>query len=51
MKCEICGNKIVETFLEKAVGTVVKDAKGKKHWVCAKCQSSLHSKDVLLAKI
>lgn len=51
MKCEICGSKMTETFLEKAVGTVVKDAKGKKHWVCAGCQSSLKNKDALLAKL
>ena len=51
MKCEICGSKMAETFLEKAVGTVVKDAKGKKHWVCSACQSKLKAKDALLANL
>ncbi len=38
MKCEICKNKVEETFLDKPVGTYVKDAKGKKHVVCFECQ-------------
>jgi hypothetical protein len=38
MKCEICKNKIEEIFLQKPVGTYVKDAKGKKHMVCFECQ-------------
>jgi len=38
MKCEICKNKIQETFLKKFLGTHVKDAKGKKHLVCFECQ-------------
>ncbi len=38
MKCEICGKAIRETFLQKMVGTYVKDSKGKKHPVCFECQ-------------
>ena len=40
MKCEICKNKIVETFLNKPLGTYVKDKKGKKHIVCTDCQKN-----------
>jgi len=39
MKCELCKKEIEETFLKKIVGTVVKDKKGKKHYVCAACQN------------
>lgn len=38
MKCESCSKKIEETFLNKAVGTMMKDAKGKRHWFCRECQ-------------
>ena len=38
MKCEICKNKVNETFLNKPVGTFIKDKKGKKHIVCFECQ-------------
>lgn len=51
MKCEICKSKIQETFLKKPIGTVVKDAKGKKHTVCAECQSKLGAKDKLLENL
>ena len=30
MKCAVCRNEIETTFLNKIVGTVVKDKKGKK---------------------
>jgi hypothetical protein len=51
MKCDICAKKLGETFLEKVIGGVVKDAKGKKHWVCDDCQRSLKTKDAILAKL
>jgi hypothetical protein len=38
MKCEICRQKIEQTFLNKLHGTFVKDAKGKKHLICKECQ-------------
>ena len=38
MKCDLCGNKVEETFLKKILGTYVKDAKGKKHIACQQCQ-------------
>ena len=39
MKCEHCKNNIEEHFLNKPLGTVMKDSKGKKHWFCNKCQT------------
>lgn len=48
MKCEICKKGINETFLNKAVGTYVKDSKGKKHAVCFECQKRLKTKEEIL---
>jgi DNA-directed RNA polymerase subunit RPC12/RpoP len=48
MKCDICKKKISETFLQKPIGTYVKDSKGKKHLVCDECQSKINSKEELL---
>ncbi len=48
MKCEICGNKIEETFLKKILGSYVKDKKGKKHSICRECQSKFKSKEEIL---
>lgn len=39
MKCELCKNQIETTFLNKILGTYVKDSKGKKHVVCKQCQT------------
>ena len=39
-KCEICGAKVETTFLNKLIGTYVKDAKGKKKAVCPACQKA-----------
>ena len=50
-KCEICKNKIGETFLKKVLGTHVKDEKGKKHLVCSECQRLLgNDKEKILEK-
>lgn len=38
MKCEICKKKIEQTFLNKILGTHIKDKKGKKHTICKECQ-------------
>jgi hypothetical protein len=38
MKCEMCGNNIGKSFMEKIIGTYVKDQAGKKHAVCFECQ-------------
>lgn len=52
MKCEICRESIATQYLEKPLGTVVKDAKGKQHWVCSQCQARFHNKkDVLLKQM
>lgn len=49
MKCEICRSNIEETFLNKPIGTYVKDSKGKLHLICNKCQKS--TKQEILTKI
>lgn len=51
MKCDICKNKIEETFLEKMLGSYVKDAKGKKHLVCSECQKKFKTKEEILKQI
>jgi len=38
MKCKICNKNIEKTFMEKMIGTSIKDSKGKKHMVCSECQ-------------
>lgn len=51
MNCEICKNKIKSTFLEKMLGTIVKDEKGKKHSICFECQKKFHTKKEILENI
>jgi hypothetical protein len=52
MKCEICKQQIAETFLNKVIGTYVKDAKGKKHVICHDCQHALKTdKKAILEKL
>lgn len=51
MKCEICKKEIKKTILNKPVGTVIKDEKGKKHFVCADCQKKFGSKGNLLKEL
>ena len=52
MKCDLCKNEIKQTFLEKPIGTFVKDEKGKKHPVCFECQRKLgNSKERMLESI
>ena len=50
-KCEVCKGKIEVTFLQKILGTVVKDEKGKKHFVCQNCQKKLGTKEEILNKL
>jgi hypothetical protein len=47
MKCELCKQAIEETFLKKPLGTAVKDAKGKKRWVCSACQKGRTKQEIL----
>ena len=51
MKCEICKKKLQMNFLEKPIGTYVKDQKGKKHIICDGCQQQFKSKKEMLDKI
>ena len=51
MKCEICAQELGTLYLDKPVGTVVKDDKGKKHWVCNECQEKFQSKEEQLKQI
>ena len=52
MKCSICKSKIGETFLNKPLGTYVKDAKGKRHIVCFECQKKFkNDKEQMLTKL
>ena len=50
-KCSICNNKVNSTFLNKLVGTYVKNKKGKKQVVCFECQKKFNSKEKLLKNI
>ena len=38
VKCDICGEKIQTTFLNKLVGTIIKDENHKKRNICSNCQ-------------
>lgn len=51
MKCEICGKKIAELFLNKIKGTIIKDEKHKKRYVCFECQKRLKDKEKILAEL
>jgi uncharacterized protein with PIN domain len=51
MKCEICKTKIEKTFLEKIIGTYIKDEKGKKHIVCPECQKKYKTKQEILERL
>lgn len=51
VKCKVCGNKVDTTFLNKLLGTYVKDSKGKKHAICFECQKKLPSKETILKEI
>ena len=50
MKCEVCDGKIETTFLNKVLGTYIKDSKGKRHLVCKNCQKT-SKKEELLTKL
>jgi len=51
-KCEICGSKLKELFLEKLKGTVVyKKGYSKQYYVCFDCQKKFDTKQELLKKI
>jgi hypothetical protein len=50
MKCDVCGKKIELTFLNKMIGTTMRDAKKKKRNVCNECQKK-YSKEELITKL
>lgn len=51
MKCSICSNKIEEIFLNKILGTYIKDEKGKRYAICFECQKKIPKKEDLLREI
>jgi len=51
-KCEICGNRLQELFLEKLKGTKVKKpGSSKQYEVCFECQKKFNTKEELLKQI
>ncbi|NQU98031.1 hypothetical protein HQ533_01055 [Candidatus Woesearchaeota archaeon] len=50
MKCDFCGKKLETTFLNKIVGTYMKNKKSKRKVVCPKCQKD-HTREKLLKKL
>lgn len=50
-KCSICSKKIQVTFLNKLLGTYIKNKKGKRKAVCFECQKKFPSKDSLMKNI
>lgn len=51
MKCSVCKKTLAETFLNKIIGTYVKDEKGKLHAVCHECQKNFGTKEELLKQV
>lgn len=51
MKCGICKSRIETTFMNKLLGTYVKDGKGKKHTVCFECQKKFPAKEQVLEQL
>ena len=51
MKCVICGKSIETTFLNKILGTYIKDKNGKMHPVCFECQKKIKSKEEILKAV
>ena len=49
-KCDICKNRVNETFLGKIIGTYVKN-KGKKKIICFECQKKFNSKKEIIENI
>ncbi|MFT4344111.1 MAG: hypothetical protein ACMXYE_05190 [Candidatus Woesearchaeota archaeon] len=47
-KCDICREKVGETFLNKVLGTYIRDAHGKRRLVCSDCQHKLQTREKIL---
>jgi hypothetical protein len=45
-KCDLCGEKIALTFLNKVRGTIVRDSNHKKRHICPHCQQENSDKDI-----
>lgn len=51
-KCNICGNKLKELFLEKVKGGVVyKPGSSKQYMVCFECQKKFSSKEEIIERL
>jgi transposase-like protein len=50
-KCEICKKKLEPNFLGKFKGTIIKDSKGKQHYICPECQKKLKTKEEILKQM
>jgi hypothetical protein len=51
-KCEICHNKIMELFLGKIKGAIIKMPGSNKHYfICFECQKKFKDKESLLQQI
>ena len=50
MKCDICSQTVKTTFLNKPIGTYMKDKNSKKKLVCNKCQK-MYKKEEILTKL
>lgn len=46
VKCDLCDGKIQTTFLNKLIGTFVRDKNGKKKVICNSCQKLNKDKNV-----
>ena len=51
MKCNICKKEIEVTFMNKILGTYVKNNDGKKHTICFECQKKFLTKKEILENI
>ena len=51
-KCSICKNKIIELFLGKLKGTIIKKSgSSKQHYICFECQKKYKNKQEILTKL
>ncbi len=50
-KCSVCSKKIETTFLNKLLGTYIKNKKGKRKAICFECQKKFPKKEDILKNI
>lgn len=49
VKCDVCGSKLKELFLEKVKGTIIyKKGSSKQYAICFECQKKCSSKEEML---